>query len=756
MTAVLTRRRFVRDAGGLLIGFSWGAQAQTQEQTQSQPQLTASAASSSASPALPGSLKANPRLDSWIRINADGTVQVQSGKAELGQGVLTALAQIVAEELDVDIARIRISGANTTQGPDERYTYGSQSIELSGSALRQAGAEARAVLVNAAALALKADLSELQVRDGVVRTTGGRQMTYWMLAQQGQASFDMAVRGTARPKSPADYRVVGKPIPRIDLPAKLSGEAAFLQDLRLPGMVHGRVVRPLRYGARLLSVNEAAARRIPGVLAVVRHGSFLGVVARREEQAIRARDVLARSAQWDKLAEPLPDAARLPEYLRKLPSEDTLIAATLQDQPVPAAARRLQASYSRPYLSHASVGPSCSVAVMRAGKMSVWSHSQGVHPLREDLARVLGMQNADVDVMHMAGAGCCGHNGADDVALDAALLARAVEGRPVRVQWMREDEFATSPVGPAMAITVRAGLSAEGRVVDWDYEVWSNTHAMRPGQPGGVNLLAASQMEPAFKPSEPLRIPQPFGDGDRNAVPTYDFPRKRVVNHLLTRTPIRGSSLRTLGGHGNMVATECFMDELATLANADPVKFRLDHLKDPRARAVVEAAAARAGWTGAKGVAGKGRGFAYARYKNIQTYGAAVADVAVDRDTGRVRVERIVMAIDAGRVINADGVRNQIEGGVVQAVSWTLKEHLAFNAESITSRDWASYPVISFSETPEIDIVVIDRPTEAPIGAGEGSLGPASAAVVNAFFNATGRRIRDLPLTPERVKKVLA
>jgi CO/xanthine dehydrogenase Mo-binding subunit len=740
--AAPNRRQFVQATGGLLIAFAWGLPANSQSQAPA--------------PNLPGSLKSNPRLDSWLRVETDGTVRVHSGKAELGQGVLTALAQIVAEELDVEMARIRISGADTTQGPDERYTYGSQSIELSGSALRQAGAEARAVLMAAAAVQLGASAVDLEVRDGVVSAPGGRQVTYWLLVQRGQANFDIMVRGTATPKAPSSYRIVGKPIPRIDLPAKLTGQVAFLQDLRLPEMVHGRVVRPERYGAKLLRVDEGAVRRMPGVLAVVRHGSFLGVVARREEQAIRARAALQKTAEWDTLTEPLPDPGRLPAVLRTWPSEDTLLAATQQDQPVASDALRLEASYSRPYLSHASVGPSCAVAVSRGQKMTIWSHTQGAHPLREDVAIALGVAKGDVDVIHMAGSGCYGHNGADDAGFDAALLARAVEGRPVRLQWMRDDEFTTSPLSPAMAITVRGSLSSEGKVVDWDYEVWSNTHAMRPGQPGGVNLLAASQFDPPLKPSAWVKIPQPFGDGDRNAVPVYDFPRRRVVSHLLTKMPIRCSSLRTLGGHGNMFATECFMDELATMAKADPVKFRLDHLRDPRARAVIEAAADRAGWrSDAARSSEGGRGFAYARYKSIQTYAAAVADVAIDRQSGRVRVERIVMAVDVGRVINSDGVRNQIEGGIIQAVSWTLKEQIAFDGQSIKSRDWSTYPILSFSEVPEIDIVIIDRPTEAPLGAGEGSIGPTSAAIVNAFFSATGRRIRDLPLSPDRVKQVL-
>jgi nicotinate dehydrogenase subunit B len=748
MTAdtLLTRRAAGKLVGGILIAFS----------------MADRFAFAQVVTALPGSLKANPRLESWIRIQPDGTVTVFSGKAELGQGILTALSQIVAEELDVAASRIRISGASTLTSPDERYTYGSQSVELSGDALRRASVQARSLLLGAAAQSLGVPAELLTVRDGTVEGPGGQRITYWQIAQRGPDALKQTLTGTGKPKDPDAYTVVGKPFARIDLPDKLSGAPAFVQDMRLPGMVFGRVVLPPRSGLTLEAFDEAAARRLPGVIAVVREGNFLGVVAEREEQAVRARAALHASARWGGQLPALPDPQALPGALRQLRREDSVIANAGQDRPAPEG-RRITASYSRPYISHGSVGPSCAVAVLQGDHMQVWSHTQGAYPLRGDLATVLQMPEAKVDVIHMPGAGCYGHNGADDVALDAALLARAVAGRPVKLQWMRDDEFASAPFGPAMAITVSAALGPDNRIADWNYEVWSNSHAMRPGQPGGINLLSAWHLPKPYAPSEPLRIPQPFGDGDRNALPEYTLPRRKIVNHLLLDAPLRNSSVRTLGAHGNVFAIESFMDELALLAGADPAQFRLDHLADPRARHVVEEVIRRSAWSVAgsrRGDDGKGvlhgRGFAYSRYKNMQTYAAVVADIEVDRASGAVRVPRVVVVIDTGRIVNPDGVANQIEGGILQSISWTVKEQVRFDRERVLTRTWSDYPVMGFSEVPKVELTMVDRPREPSLGAGEGALGPAAAAVGNAFANATGRRMRDLPMTPERVKIVLA
>jgi CO/xanthine dehydrogenase Mo-binding subunit len=526
--------------------------------------------------------------------------------------------------------------------------------------------------------------------------------------------------------------------------------------MRPPGMLHGRVVRPPRYGSTLDSVDEAGARAMPGVIAVVRDGSFLGVVAAREEQAIAARATLLKSAKWT-LGPALPDPARIYEHLRSLPTENTVISdkhgPALAE--APAGAQVIEATYHRPYMAHASIGPSCALAHLVDGKLTVWNHSQGVFPNRARLAEALGMQAADIREVHADGSGCYGHNGADDVALDAALLARAVPGKPVRVQWMRDDEFGWEPYGAAMTMQAKASLH-EGRIVDWSYDVWSNTHSTRPSEPGGVNLLAAWYLADPKPPAPPHNVPQPAGGSDRNAIPLYDFPRQRVVNHLIKEMPLRVSALRTLGAYANVFALESFMDELALAAGADPVAFRLAHLTEPRGRAVIEAVARTAGWTqGTPGGDGRGRGIAFAKYKNLASYVAIVAEVEVDRGSGAVRVPRAYAAVDSGQIINPDGLTNQVEGGMIQSTSWTLKEEVRFTPDGIVSQDWETYPILTMPEVPHISVELIDRPSEHSLGAGECTHGPMVAAIANAVAHAIGRRLRELPFSPARVKAAL-
>lgn len=704
---------------------------------------------------VPFSLRNNRRLQGWIRLEADETVTVFTGKAELGQGILTALAQIAAEELDAGFDKIRMVSADTSRGPDEQYTFGSQSIEQSGGAIRAAAVEARGRLLAAAVRRFGVPGEELQVRNGTIVAADGRRASFWELANDSAGLLKGDIALASAPKKPGDYAIVGKSVNRIDLPGKLTGAPSYVQDMRLTGMVFARVVRLPRYGAKLLAFDEAAVRALPGVVAVVSDGNFLAVAARREEQAIAARDALAASARWSDDAVALPDMTQLPTDLKKLRAETLVVSTAGQSEPLPGHAKRISADYSRAYLSHAAIGPSCAVACLKDGRMTVWSHTQGAFPLRGDLAKVLGMQNAEVDVVHVPGAGCYGHNGADDVALDAALVARAVPGVPVKVQWMRDDEFAWSPFGPGMAMKVEAALGADGKIVDWSYDVWSNSHAMRPGQAGGVNLLAAWDLKAPFVKSPAPHIPQPFGDGDRNAVPSYELPRKEIRNHLLLDAPVRNGSFRTLGSHGNIFAIESFIDELAEAAGSDPLAFRLAHLGDPRARAVLQAVADKVGWaSGKRGDGQRGRGLAFCRYKSVGMYAAAVVDVEVDRKTGVIKVPRVVLAADIGLVVNPDGARNQLEGGIVQAISLTLKEQVAFDRRQITTRDWSGYPIVTFPEVPQIETLLMER-SDPSLGAGEGSLPPTSAALANAFAHATGRRLRELPMTPERVKALL-
>ena len=729
------RRQFTASLGAIVVAFT----------------LDARVARSQEPPRLPGSLQTNRRLDGWIRVNADGSATVFSGKIELGQGILTALAQIAAEELDLPLERITMISGDTGRTPDEGQTAGSQSVENSGTALRMAGAEVRAILLDLAAKRLGAGVDQLTVADGVISAPDGRKVSYGELATAADLNREASAKSA--PKPPSNHKIVGKSIPRVDIPKKVTGGGTYVQDIRLPGMVHGRVVRPPRYGSSLDSFDAAAVNAMPGVIAVVRDGSFLGVVAAREEQAVKAREALAKSAKWTTGPE-LPDPARIFDVIKSLPSDDSTIG--VKQASVPANARTLEAVYTKPYMAHASIGPSCSVAEFKDGKMTVWTHSQGVFPLRAELVKALKLPVSAVRCIHTEGSGCYGHNGADDVAVDAALLARALPGRPVRLQWMRDDEFRWEPYGPAMVMRTKAAL-ADGKIADWDYELWSNTHSTRPLATTGTNVLAAWYLGEPQKMGPPRGIPQPAGGGDRNAIPLYDFPSQRVVHHFVKDMPIRVSALRTLGAYANIFALESFMDELAAAAGADPVAFRLAHLKDPRAKAVIEAAAKLANWKSGEPSDGRrGRGIGFSKYKNLACYVAVVAEVEIDRGSGVVRVPRAWAAVDSGLIINPDGLSNQIEGGVVQSVSWTLMEEVRFDKNGILTRDFASYPILTMPDVPKVAVELINRPGERAAGAGEGSQGPTVAAVANAFAHATGKRLRDLPFYPARVKALLA
>jgi CO/xanthine dehydrogenase Mo-binding subunit len=697
-------------------------------------------------PPLPANLKANPRLDRWVRFDADRAVTILSGKVEIGQGIVTAIAQVAAEELDVALERVVARPTDTSMSPNEGYTAGSMSVEMGATAMRMACAEVRKLFLEAAARRLEVSAVELTVRDGTIEVPGTDLRTsYWALA--GEVSLARDATGEATPKPAASYAIVGRSAPRRDLPAKLTG-AADVHDMALPGMVHGRVLRPPSYSARLASFDAEAVRAAPGVVAVVANGSFVGICAEREEQAVKALEVARGAARWTEEAS-MPAPAEIRELLPRMKAETKTVTAK-QKASAPAV-KQLEATYSRPYLAHASIGPSCAAATFEGGKLTVWSHAQGPFPLRGQIARVLGLKDEDVTVVHRDGAGCYGHNGADDAALDAALLARAC-GRPVLLQWTREDELAWSPFGSAMVVKLAGGLDGAGTIVEWKHELWSHSHVRRPGAGDGVNLLAAWHLDPPFAASTPRDAPWPPGAGDRNSPPIYDIPHE-VVYHFVPEMPLRVSALRTLGAFANVFAIESFMDELAAVAGADPVAFRLKHLADPRARAVIEAAARAAGWQpDAAGDGTRGRGIGFARYKNASAYCAVIAEIEVAE---QIRLRRAVAAVDAGGTINPDGLKNQIEGGIVQAASWTLKEAVRWDATRVLTRSWEDYPILRFDEVPEIEVVIIDRPGEPGLGAGECSAGPTAAAIANALAHALGVRARDLPLTSERVAQAM-
>jgi nicotinate dehydrogenase subunit B len=705
---------------------------------------------------LPRPLETTPEVDRWIRFEVDDTVTVFSGKTELGQDLRTSIAMIAAEELDVPLARVRVVLADTGRSPDEGYTASSMSLETSGNAVRHAAAHARALAIAAASVALGVPAERLAVAAGAIADAAtGRSVSYGLLF--GGKLMEAAVTGTAAAKPAERYAVVGRAAGRLDMRAKVTGAPHFVQDLAPAGLVYGRAVRPPGYGATLAAVDAAAAERMPGVLAVVRDGSFLAVVAAREEQAIAAAEALAAAATW-RAGPGLPSSRGLFERMIAEPAHSALVVAGVPtDGPVPPvasppdAALTVTATYERPYHMHASIGPSAAVAQLADGRLTVWCHSQGPYPVRAGIAQVLGMAEADVRLVHVDGSGCYGHNGADDAALDAALLARAVPGKPVAVQWSRADENAWEPYGPAMVVKMQASLDARGSVVEWSHDLWGYSHVSRPRAGTEVSgLLAAWHLGRPFK--LPIARPDTGLQGGlyRNSEPLYDFPRKRVVSHFLADSPLRVSALRGLGSYANIFAVESFVDEIARAAGVDPVSFRLAHLVDERARAVIEAAVERAG---AK-PAGRGRGMAFAQYKNRQSYVAVVVDLVVDRTSGAIDLERACVAVDSGQIVNPDGLANQAAGAFLQSASWTLYEEVGFDETGITSLDWRSYPILR--RAPRVETVLLDSPGMPWLGIGEGAQGPAAAAIANAVHDAVGVRLRRIPFTPQRVLAALA
>ncbi len=715
---------------------------------------------------LPASLVTTPELDRWVRINPGGTITIYTGKVEYGQGIQTAVAQIAAEELDVDLARIEVAGVATGAAPDEGATVGSLSLETTGRAVRQAAAEARQHLLDLAFEELEAETpaAGLLVADGTITDPAtGRQTTYWDLFAGRR--FERPVTGAAAPKPAAAHRLVGRPETRLDLLAKVTGQPSYLHDLELPGMVYGRVLRPPAYDGHLVSFDEAAVRALPGVIAVVRDGRFLAVIAEREEQAVRALAAMKEQAVWDNRTA-LPPQEQLYDYMLAQPSRDFLVdRGTATTDPIPPRLeeepgdRVLAATYYRPYHMHGSLGPSAAAALFQDGRLTVWAQTQGVYPQQAALAAALAMEPDDIEVIYAEGSGCYGHNGADDAAFDAALLALALPGRPVALQWMREDEHGWEPYGSAMVVKLQAALDEAGAVRAWNHDVWSFAHTTR-SRPGaaGTSLVAAWHRAEPIEPFQPgPTLGNNFGEY-RNADPLYAFPNRRIVTHFLAGSPLRTSSLRSLGAYANVFAIESFMDELAAAAGVDPVEFRLRHLADKRARAVVEAAAARAGWEPRTWPAGegRGRGIAFARYKNRQAYAAIVVDLEVDRTTGAIQMKRAVIAADAGQIVNPDGLSNQLEGGFIQAASWTLHEAVAFDESGVRSQDWDGYPILRATGVPELATVLISRPEQPFLGSGEGTQPPAPAAIANAVYDAVGVRLREIPFTPDRVLAALA
>ncbi|UPY38713.1 molybdopterin cofactor-binding domain-containing protein [Sediminicoccus sp. KRV36] len=682
---------------------------------------------------------------SFLAIDAQGGVTVYIGKVDLGTGVRTGFMQMAAEELDVALARVRVIEGDTALTPDQGPTYGSLSIQNGGVALRAAAATARRALVQRAAERLRAEVSALRVEDGVVIGPSGR-VTYAELV--GGRALEMKVDAAAPIKAPGERRIVGRSVPRVDIPDKVFGRFEYVHDFKLPGMLHGRPVRPPAMGAVAQSVDEASIRGIPGVVRVVHQGAFVGVVAETEWAAIRAaRDLKVSWSEWAGL----PDQSKLWEHVRSTPVAQVQVTSErgAPGAAIQGAAKRVSASYDFAIHTHGSMGPSCAVAEFKDGKLTTWSASQATHNLRKQLAMMLGMTNEQVRCIYMEGAGCYGRNGHEDAAADAALLARAV-GRPVRVQWMRADEHGWDPKGPPHLVDLRAGLDAQGNIVGWESEAF-----IPKGAGGNVDLTAA---ELSGMPRENQIHP---GNIVHNLALPYSFPAIKTTCHRLDTTPFRPSWIRTPGRMQNTYANEAFLDECAAEAAADPVEYRLRLMPqdDPRGRTVLERVARLSNWQtrpspqrNLSGDVVRGRGVTYVKYELVRTYVAAVAEVEVNRRTGDIRVTKFYCTHDCGQIIHPDGVKAQIEGNIIHTLSRTLHEELTFDRKTITSLDWASYRTITFPEIPEIVVELIDRPTERPWGAGEPAAAVIPSAVSNAIFDATGVRMRSIPFTAARFR----
>jgi nicotinate dehydrogenase subunit B len=719
-----TRRNFIKAGGCLAIGFCFDSRVYESLSPLMQE--------------LPSGLRRHPNINAWLEILADGRARVLTGKLELGQGIRTAVAQVAAEELDMQMSQVEVVLADTARTPNEGYTAGSGSIEGSAMSIRYAAAAARQKLLELAAKKLNVPATDLVMANGRISLKdGSRALTFADILDGKQLTDEIRLPLTLKAKD--KYRLVGKAIPRDDIGRMVTGEHVYVHDLRFPGMVHARVVRPPAYKAVLQTLDEQIIQqKMPGLLKIIKNGSFLGVIAMDEYQAMRAQQLVREHATWhNMLPIPTTGADQLPGYLATLPVQTQRVREK-GDVSLLNAGATIKLRYYKPYVMHGSIGPSCAVALYDKDRLHVWTHCQGVFPLREALAALLHITTDKIHVTGVPGSGCYGHNGADDAAADAALMAMQYPGKHVRLQWSREDEHAWEPYGSAMIMQVEARLDDAGKITHWKYGLWSDTHGTRPGG-NADNLLAARFLETY---SGRGRAAGFSGGAYRNSEPYYAIPHQQVEAHFFTG-PLRVSALRGLGAYANIFAIESCMDELAEKAKKDPYGFRLLHLEDERAKDVVKKLQSI---TQGQETPNTGMGIAFSRYKNSAAYCAVAARVHVDTKAGTVRVQKMWAVIDAGETINLDGLRNQTEGGMIQSASWTLQEQVQFDKNHITSRDWNSYPIFRFEQVPEVEVVVIDRPSEEPLGAGEAAQGPAAAAIANAVYKACGKRVRNLPI----------
>jgi nicotinate dehydrogenase subunit B len=742
-----TRRNFLKTTSGLIVTFT----------------LAEGILPAVGQKTAPTKTVALDDVDAFLAIGADGRVTLYTGKVDLGTGIRTALAQIAAEELDVPFDQLTITQGDTALTPDQGPTWGSFTIQNGGMQIRRAAATARKGLLELAANRLGVAAGALSIDNGTIKGNG-RSVSYAELI--GGRTFSLKLDKDAPVKDPAAYAIVGKSVPRTDIPAKVTARFTYMQDFRVDGMLHGRVIRPLALGADLESIDASSVTKTPGVVKVVRERNFLGVIATTEWGAIQAaRELKATWSNWAGL----PEQAQLWDYVRasKASKDDVGSNAGSSATALDNAPKRVAATYDFAIQTHGSIGPSCAVVEIKDEKVTCWSASQAPHRLRRQLAAMLTLPLNNVHCLYVEGAGCYGRNGHEDAAADAALLSRAVDGRPVRVQWMRADEHGWDPKCPPVLVDLRAGLDEAGKVLAWESEFFVPKDGVAP-----VPLLAAmlAGLPPVPAAEEFLGNNETgatvnalvLNANTRNTAIPYSIPNVKTLSHLLDDTPFRSSWLRAPGRMQNTFANECFMDELAATAGVDPLEFRLKYLSDARGVELMRRLAAIANWqqrpsprNNTNGDIVTGRGICYIKYELMRTYVGAVAEVEVNRKTGEIAIQRFYVAHDCGQIINPDGLMNQIEGNVIQSISRTLKEEIQFDRSGVTSLHWATYPILTFAEVPEVVIELIDRPTEPPWGAGEPASAVVPSAIANAVFDAVGVRLRSVPFTPAKVRAAI-
>jgi CO/xanthine dehydrogenase Mo-binding subunit len=721
-----SRRSFIKSAGSLTIFFSLNH--------------TGLLAFFADDPELPAILRRVPAVNAWLEVLPDGSVRVFTGKVEIGQGLCGAIAQVTSEELDLEPSQVEVVIADTRRTPNEGFTGASSSTENSVLSVRYAAATARQELLEIASKTLGIPAGDLQMENGKVSPkSGGRSLTFFQLLDGKKLQSEVKLPLTLKPKD--QYRVSGKSVPREDFKRMVVGKMDYVHDLRFPRMVHARTVRPPAYDATLISFNEKELRNaVPSLLTVVNNGSFLAVLCEDEYQAVKAQRHLASQAKWS-MPENVAATKSSQEYFKKLTAQSRVVKTAAI--PFPENSSLVKASYSKPYVMHGSIGPSCAVAVYDAGTLQVWTHSQGAYPLRETFSKLFDIPAAQIHVTCMRGAGCYGQNGAEDAAAEAALIALSYPGRHVRLQWSREDEHGWEPYGTAMCMDLEAVLSSDGRIAHFRSSVWSDTHYIR-GNP--EYLSAANLVATPFK-----RKPNPVSSGGYRNADLYYAVTNQTVNAHFFNGPLRTSNLRSLGAYANIFAVESFMDELADKAKIDPFAFRLMHLEDLRAKELLNKLQEKARLLSKE--KNTGIGIAFSRYKNTGAYSAVAAQVMVHPVSFKMTVKKMCAVVDIGEVISLDSVINQVEGGMIQAASWTLFEEVKFEGQVVKSRNWGSYPIIRFNDVPEVEVEVISRPNEKLQGVGEIAMGVAAGAIVNAIARACGKRIRQLPVGNQLAKK---